>query len=560
MMWKKMKADAGVPAEVPVLIVGAGSVGLALAAELGWRGIDCAIVERSSGLNPHPRANAVANRTMEYFRRWGIDKRVTESGIGPDLPARYLWVSSLNGRELHRIELPGHKQLLQGHQPGGDARAPQNWSAYLKTTTGQNHVEQAMLDFVQAQPGVSTHFNCELRSFQQDASAVETEIIDRDSGKTSRIKSRYLVACDGGRSTVRETLGIALSGRAAIARFVSIYFRAAELPEKCRFGHANIYFPLHRDYRGFILNWDGGAEFTYHLILADNVSPDDIDPVAAIHAVLGHPIQIDVIGVQPWTAHALVADRYRDGRVFLCGDAAHLFTPTGGFGMNTGVSDAIDLAWKLKACLSGWGGNNLLDSYEMERRPIGLRNTAEAADCFDQLYATMQFGDELDDDGPTGETLRAELGVELKKQEKLIASAGTLLGYRYNNSPLVVDDGSPETPDDAGIYEPTARPGHRAPHYWLAEGVTLYDRLGADFTLLQFDGGCDVGPLLNAAHELGMPLSHLLLPSVALQELYQCRLAIVRPDLMMAWRADEPPDDVPGLLNTLRGAATQNEV
>ena len=194
----------------------------------------------------------------------------------------------------------------------------------------------------------------------------------------------------------------------------------------------------------------------------------------------------------------------------------------------------------------------------MERRPIGLRNTTEAADCFDQLYATMQYGDELDDDGPAGETLRVELGVELKKQEKLIASAGTLLGYRYNNSPLVIDDGSPETPDDARIYEPTARPGHRAPHYWLADGVTLYDRLGTDFTLLQFDRTCDVGPLLSAAHELGMPLAHLLLPNAELQDLYQCTLAIVRPDLMMAWRADKLPDDALGLLNALRGATPRN--
>ncbi len=554
-----MRDDARMPTEVPVLIIGAGSVGLALAAELGWRGIDCAIVERNEGLNPHPRANAVANRTMEYFRRWGIDRQVTESGIGPDLPARCLWVSSLNGRELHRIELPGHKQLLQGQQPGSDARAPQNWSPYLKTTTGQNHVEQAMLDFVLAQPGVSTHFNCELQSFKQDTNAVEAEIVDRRSGKATRIRSSYLVACEGGRSTVREALGIGLSGRAGLARFVSIYFRAAELPKQCRYGHANIYFPLHRDYRGFILNWDGGEEFTYHLILPDGVSPEDIDPVAAIRAVLGHPIPVNVIDVQPWTAHALVADRYRDGRVFLCGDAAHLFTPTGGFGMNTGVSDAIDLAWKLKACLSGWGGDDLLDSYDTERRPIGLRNTAEAADCFEQLYATMQYADELDDDGHEGKTLRAELGVELKKQEKLIASAGTLLGYRYNDSPLIIDDGSTETPDDARVYEPTARPGHRAPHYWLAEGLALYDhRFGTEYTILQFDRDCDIGPLLSAAKESGMPLTHLLLPSAELQELYQCKLAIVRPDLMMAWRGDKLPDDVYGLLNTLRGAAGRN--
>ncbi len=436
------------PQSVQVLIVGAGTVGLSLAAELGWRGVNCLLVERSPGLNAHPRANAVANRSMEYFRRWGIDQRISEAGIGPDLPARYLWVSTLNGREIHRIELPGHKQLLDGQKRGALAADEHGWSPYLKTTTGQNHVEAALLDFVRKQESVTMAFCTVLEGFEQDGVGVTAHIRHTDSDQTSPIRCQYLVGCDGGRSTVRDALGIRLEGRAGLARFVSIYFRAAELPKQCPFGHANIYFPLHRDHCGFILNWDGGEEFTYHLVLKENQDWEQINPIEAIHAVLGREIPIDLISAQPWTAHALVAKHYRKDRVFLAGDAAHLFTPTGGFGMNTGISDTIDLAWKLEACLAGWGGDTLLQSYELERRPIGVRNTREAADCFDRLYATMQYGAELDDDSDASAALRSTLAAELKQQEKLIASSGTLLGYRYHNSPIVVPDGSAETADD----------------------------------------------------------------------------------------------------------------
>lgn len=545
--------ETTLPQSIPVLIIGAGTVGLTMAAELGWRGVECLVVDRSSGLNTHPRANAVANRSMEYFRRWGIDQRISEAGIGPDLPAKYLWVSTLNGREIHRMELPGHKQLQADQTRGALASGDRGWSPYLKTTTGQNHVEAALLDFARSQRTARVCFNWVLESFSDDGDGVIATLRSSQDGQTKQIRCAYLVGCDGGRSTVRGALNIELEGRAALAKFVSIYFRADELPKQCRFGHANIYFPLHREHRGFILNWDGGAEFTYHLVLKEGQQWEDIDPIAAIQGVLGQPIPVDIISVQPWTAHALVAQRYREGRVFVAGDAAHLFTPTGGFGMNTGISDAIDLAWKLQACLEGWGGNGLLCSYEIERKPIGLRNTQEAADCFDRLYAAMQYGSELDDDGPAGQALRRTLSAELKQQEKLISSSGTLLGYRYNDSPVIAYDGSADTPDDPREYIPTARPGHRAPHCWLRDGSALCDCFSPGFTLLQFDSTLDVADLLDAAQEWGIPLAHVALDEPAAQSVYECKLALIRPDLMVAWRGDESPADPWRLLELVSG-------
>lgn len=550
-----LATDAPLKPFYPVLVVGAGSVGLSMAAELGWRGIECLAVEQRDGLNPHPRANAVANRTMEYFRRWGIDQAISESGIPPHLPADYHWVSTLKGKPLHKISLPPLKQLLETRKSGGYAKDEHAWSPYLKTTTGQNEVERAILGYVERLEAVDFRFGWRLAGFEQDADGVTCRLVGGPDGEVRTVRCRYLVACDGGRSAVREALGIGLEGRAALARFVSIYFRAPDFIGKHRFGHGNIYFPLHRDHRGFILNWDGGTTYTYHLILPDGRDWTSVDPQAAIDGVVGQPVGAEIVSVQPWTAHALVARRYRDGNVFLAGDAAHLFTPTGGFGMNTGVSDAIDLTWKLQAMLESWGGPALLDSYDRERRPVGVRNTAEAADCFDRLFAVMGHGDELDAETPESEALRAALGVDLKDQEKLIASSGTLLGYRYNDSDIVVPDGTPEPPDHPRTYQPVARPGHRAPHLWLDDGSALYDRFGPCFTLLVLGAGpADVAPVEQAARRRGMPLAVARVAEPAAETLYGARFVLVRPDLMVAWRAGALPDDAGELLDIVRGA------
>ena len=538
--------------EVSVLVVGGGSVGLSLAAELGWRNIDSLLVERASKLNTHPRANAVANRTMEYYRRWGIDQAITDAGVPPDHLADYYWVSSLHGHELHRISLPPFKKIREVYDNSGYVKEEHTWSPYLKTITGQNEVEAVLLDYVETRDSVDMQFNCELINFEQDGDSVTCNIKCRETGSVETVYCKYLVACDGGRSGVRERLGIGLSGRADLARFVSIYFRAQKFMECQKFGQANIFFPLHRDHAGFILNWDGGTTFTYHLILKDGQNWDEVEPVSAIESVLGTSTNIEIISTQPWTAHALVADQYRDHRVLLAGDAAHLFTPTGGFGMNTGVSDVINLGWKIQAMLSGWGGEKLLDSYFAERHPVGVRNTSEAADCFDRLYSVMQWGDELDEQGPEGDEFRRKLGLDLKDQEKLISSSGTLLGFRYEGSPIVVPDGSVEPEDDPRKYVAVARPGHRAPHIWLEEGVSIIDKFGSGFTFLAFADD-DLSNIQHAATELGIPCKFVRIRNKDAEALYEANFVIVRPDMMVAWRSNELPNNSYSLLNQIRG-------
>ena len=535
-----------------VLVVGGGSVGLSLTAELGWRGIQTLLVEQSDGLNPHPRANAVANRTMEYYRRWHIDGEITNAGIPPDQPADYYWISRFDGHELHRISLPPFKKIKEVHDTGGYVKEEHTWSPYLKTITGQNEVESVLLDFASTLPSAELRFCHQLLDFEQDESGVSCTILERETKKTNVVRCRYLVGCDGGRSTIRRKLNIALSGRSDLARFVSIYFRAPSFKDCQKFGRANIYFPLHKNHAGFILNWDSGTTFTYHLILKETEVWSDIDPKEKIEAVLGVSTELEIISVQPWTAHALVADEYRSNRVLLAGDAAHLFTPTGGFGMNTGVSDAINLGWKIAAMVEGWGGDRLMDSYFRERHPVGVRNTQEAADCFDRLFGVMRYGDELDAEGESGEKLRAALREDLKDQEKLIASSGTLLGFRYNDSPIIVGDGTRETEDDPRHYIPTARPGHRAPHIWLSEGISILDEFGQGFTFISFNDD-DVSALQAVSDGLGIPMKYIQIKNTDAKQLYDCEYVVIRPDMIVAWRSDELPRDIQALFDRIRG-------
>lgn len=550
--------------KTPILIAGGGSVGLSLAAELGWRGAPCLLVEPREAPNPHPRANAVANRTMEYFRRWGVDAALIGAGVPAEYSASYFWVSSLHGREIHRLVLPGHAELERIRASSVvDPKAELHWSPYLKTIVGQHEVERVLREHVRTLPSVDARYGWQLRRFEERETHVVAELVN-PQGQTMVVHTDWLVGCDGGRSVVREQLGIGLSGRGHLARFISIFFKAPEFMSCHGFGPANIFFPLHLQHRGFLLNWDTGTTWTYHLILDEGVDWTAVDPRAAIESLLGCQTPLEVISVQPWTAHALTADRYQSpgGRVFLAGDAAHLFTPTGGLGMNTGVSDAIDLAWKLQAHVDGWAGPDLLRSYETERRPIGQRNTAEAADNFDRLYRVMQHGDVLDGSDETAAALRAQLKADLQTQEKLLKSSGVLLGYRYENSPICVPDGTPEPPDHPQVYVPVARPGHRAPHVWTRREdgsiCSLLDRLGPWFTLICFEGvGEDARRLQAAAQAAGLPLDLLPVDEPDIKALYgDCAHVLVRPDMMVAWRGQAIAHPQ-ALIDRVRGKPTK---
>lgn len=523
-----------------VLVIGGASVGLSMAAELGTRGVPTILIEQREDVNPHPRANAVGNRTMEYFRRWGVDKKLADKGVPADYPADYYWVSSMHGKCLHQMSLLSYAELEQARSSEkADPTQEMFWSPYLKTIVGQQHVEQALKDYVLSLESVDARFGWKLIDFEQDDDGVYATIERITDGHRERIDCDYMVGCDGGQSTVRTQLNINMSGRSGMARFISIYFRSPEFMQSHSFGHGNIYFPLRKEYRGFLLNWDGGTHWTYHLVLPEDTHWKDIDPQAAVWNLLGKKPEVEVIDVQPWTAHALVADQYKDGRVFLAGDAAHKFSPTGGLGMNTGVGDAVELGWRLEAVLNKWAPADILDSYHSERHPIGVRNTLEAADNFDQLYSVMQYGEELDREDAEGQELRNTLSLELQRQEKILASSGVLLGYRYNDSPICVPDGSVEPEDDPRRYFPTARPGHRAPHIWLTPTTSILDVLGAGFTLLNFtdeDNDQQINAWAQQASAMGVPLKISSIKNAKAKALYGADLVLVRPDMMVAWR------------------------
>jgi len=536
-----------------VFIAGGGSVGMSLAAELSFRGVDCVMAEKLKEVNPHPRANAIASRTMEYYRRWGIDQHLVNNGISPNLPADYFFVSSLSGRVVYKIALPSHNALMELVSSGKEVDPRLNYSPYLKTILGQNEVDKILKEHVLTLKNADARFGWEVIGISQNKNEVTAIIRNTDTGEAEEIIADYLVACDGGRSLVRSTLGIKLEGEAGLGSFLAIHFKAPGLNRS--FGHGNIYFLLRKEMAGFVMNWDGGTTYTYHYILHEGEKWTDIDPEKLIKTIAGWDIPVEILSSQPWTAHALVAKDYRCGRMFLAGDAAHLFTPTGGFGMNTGVSDIMDIAWKLQALLEGWGGPALADSYFEERRPIGVRNTTISGNYFKILKNIYRFGEVLEEDTPAGEDARKQINSDLDAQVVgLIDSAGCLLGYRYEGSGICEHDGSGAPPDHPRLYYPTSRPGHRAPHVWMDKQRSLLDLFGRDFTLLRLDPVLDTKALEDAAHSCGMPLHVVDVQHPEVIKVYERKLILIRPDLMVAWRADELPENPSAIIDRVRGA------
>ena len=542
------------PLDTQVLIAGGGSVGLSLAAELGYHGVACVVIEERTSVNPHPRANSVANRTMEYYRRFGIDTKLVAAGIPPENPADYYWVSSLAGREIHRLSLPSQNELEERRRITPFAPEERlHWSPYIKCNVGQNEVEHILLDHLRNVCEIEPRRGARLVSFTEHDDHVESVVTELSTGRDIRIRSAYLIGCDGGRSTIRGQLGIGWAGEGSLAEFVSIYFRAPDLMSAHNFGPANIYFPLRREHAGYLINWDRGESWTYHIQLRAGERWDNIDATGRITALLGRETALQIESVQPWTAHALTATSYGSDRVWLAGDAVHLFSPTGGFGMNTGVSDAVDLAWKLRATLEGWGGPHLLPSYETERRPIGIRNTQFAKALYQRLADVMTHDGVLDESSPQADQIRADLRADLIEQESLIASFGVLLGYRYSQSPICIDDGSPEPPDDAQLYVPTSRPGHRAPHIWLSDDEALYDRFRAGFSLVRTRAEVPVQTLVGEAKQRGIPIDVVDIEIPCAHRVYERSLTLVRPDLMVAWRGDHAPESPQRLWDVVSG-------
>jgi 2-polyprenyl-6-methoxyphenol hydroxylase-like FAD-dependent oxidoreductase len=534
--------------DVEVLIVGGGPVGLSLACELGWRGVRCLVVEQGPefGEEPVAKINLVNARSMEFCRRWGIERELRHCGFPDDYPMTILFATSMRGKLIARAPYPSMGE--QGAHPA--------------SPTNRQRIPQGLLDpllrrAAQRFESVDCAFRTRLERFVDRGDRVEAEIVELAGGRRETVRARYLAACDGAHSPVREALSVPLEGEQRISYSCGIYFRSPRLWRQHDKGKAIMNVLVDRGGMWANLNMIDGFK-TWRLSVVGGerfVPPEELDVPGALRRAMGGPFDCEVVGLYPWVRRAVVAQRFRVGRCFLVGDAAHQLSPTGGFGMNTGMGEAVDLGWKLDAVLRGWGGEGLLDSYEAERRPIAERNVREATVNFRNLQALPTFP-WIEDDGPDADARRAELGSRFYALTRAEwESWGVQFGYRYDPSPVCVPDGTAAPTDDPIAYAPTARPGSRAPHAWIAPERSTLDLFGRGFALLDFGAAAaEAEAIVRAARARGVPVTRQPIPDPAIRALYERRLVLVRPDGHVAWRGDTAPEDSVALWDVLRGA------
>ena len=527
-----------------VIVAGAGPVGLTLAIDLGRRGVRCLLMERHPTTLPWPKMDRSNARTMEFYRRIGIVDRVRALGYPADNPMDVFLTTRLSDPPIAVLKYPSvaERRRQIAESPNGA------WLLEPYQLVSQNKLEPLLKEVAEATSNVTVRYGCELVDFTQDAQGVTVQARTVD-GREESLRCDYLAGCDGGTSTVRKKLGIRLEGRGGIRDLVQVIFRSDTLYERIVTGKGRHY--QFADAAGSSMVAQGDRkEFTLHSSL-----PADTDFAAVIRNLIGFPCEFEILYVIPWRHHLLVAEKYRDGRVFLAGDSIHLVIPTGGLGMNTGVGDAFDLAWKLAGVIKGWGGPGLLDGYEQERRPIGIRNVAAAgwAAAGVPIWRAL-VTPAVYDDTPEGEAVRRELAASFDvNHRRMHGMVGVESAYSYAGSPLITDEPGNVAEWETSRYEPHARPGVRIPHMWLKDGRALQDVLGDDYTFLDLRGDCETAALEAAFSSVGAPLAVLRLDEARVREVYGASTFLLRPDLHIAWRGDGPPADPAGLAALVTG-------
>ena len=541
--------------DVPVLIVGAGPVGLTLAADLGRRGIACLVVEEHADVKHHPRAMGIGPLTMEHFRMWGIDRRVYDASLPNEEPGDIVYVTRICGHELARFPSPAIAEV-ERRAPELIAKVPPlRHSPYYRTWCAQHRLEPVLRDYARSLTPVELRFGWKLETLAQDDDGVTATIAATDGGRRETVRTQYLIGCDGARSPVRHALGIELSGRGVLGEVWGTWFRAPTLWKERTIRPGVMYWTHAPGCASVVYSLNARDEWWMNTYFRADESFAPIDPVARLRAAVGRDIPAEVLSSQAYKAFQLVADRFRDRRVIMAGDAVHLFVPPGGLGMNTGIQDAFNLGWKLGATLAGWGGEALLASYEIERHPVAVRNTNRAADSYLNARDAFMVDPRIDDDGDEGERIRIEWTPKLRAAgEHQHSIAGAQLDPAYVASPICAAEDQPDPERDKLSYTPWAGPGHRAPHSWLANGSSTLDLVDpARFVLLRFDGA-DGAALEAAAASRGVPMAVKTVADEAAARLYQKKLVLVRPDGIVAWRGDAPPADPLAVIELVRGA------
>jgi putative polyketide hydroxylase len=541
--------------EAPVLIVGGGPVGLTASILLSQHGIRSLLVERHPGTAIVPKARGINARTMEMYRQCGVEAAIREAGLPPQATGLTVWTESLAGVEIER-RVPGRAT------PKSQAVTP-----VPNCLCAQDDLEPVLRRFAEAQEAGELRFNTELTAVTQDETGVDALLTDRVTGDTTKVRAAYMIAADGAKSVTRRILNVRMIGKERVYDSVNILFNADLRPWTVD-RPAALYFVEQPDLRATFLTINAKDRwgFLIHSVKQYGWGPEDFTLercTALIRQGVGVPdLPVKVIGAVFWEASAHVADNYCHGRIFLAGDAAHEMPPTGGFGMNTGVQDVHNLAWKLAAVLHRDAGPGLLETYQTERQPLGAITTKVS----------------LDNSLSMGRTARQSM-AKLPRPE-FLNEQGLIFGACYESA-AVLSDGTlvPDLASSITEYAPTARPGRRAPHVWLTrdgQRTSTIDLFGKGFVLLT--GGS--GQAWQRAASRIMPSLRLPLvvetiggPS-ALQD--ECGTwteaygidddgaVLVRPDGYVAWRVRSAVDDqeaaLRGVLDRLLDRVSITEV
>lgn len=533
--------------EVPVLVVGAGPVGLATALELESRGIRVMVIERNATTTRHPKMDVTNGRSMEHFRRLGVAERIRDGAVRRENVMDVSWVTRLGEWEIARFHYPSvheGRAKIAATNDGTQALEP-----YMRMS--QVVLEPVLRELLLESSLVELRFGWAFESFEQDADGVTATIRSSD-GKVEQIRCQLLAGCDGGNSRVREQLDISCQGKWGIVPFYMVHYRTPARDLMQRFGIAWHY---QSPVGGTLIAQDDAQTWTLHNIVPEGIDAKDIDPKRFLFDSLGMEFEVEILQANPWSPHLVVADSYGRGHVWLGGDATHQYIPTGGYGMNTGIGDAVDTGWKFAAVLQGWGGPKLLSSIEAERRPVGLANCEAAGANMDVRFNIAEaYTPLVHEDSPEGAAARAVLGARilaLRNDEN--ESLGLELDYRYRNSPIIW--GEDNEPAWGKLrYHASTWPGMRAPHVFLQSGEAIFDLFAQWFTLLRFDPSIDVSAIVAAAAERKVPLSVVDIADPHARGIYERDLVLIRPDQHVAWRGATVPVDALAIIDRIRGA------
>ena len=530
--------------KVPVLICGGGPVGLALAIELGLRGVECLLVERGDGTVPVPKMSQLSTRTMEFCRRWGIAHQVKKAGWPEEHPGDFIYVTSMVGYELFRQKFtPYAKQGDLGYTPEGPRQCPQIF------------FDPILLRRAASLPSVTLRHLTRLESFKEHASGVHAHLTSLETGHTERINADYLVGCDGFDGHVRKALKIEYEGSGLLSYSVSIFFRSKSLGTLHNKGWGRFYRLVDACGHWSDLIAIDGQELWR--LTCFHVDPEkemgSLDVEALMIRAAGAAFSYEVLSVLPWKRRELVATSYGRGRVLIAGDAAHQMSPTGGIGMNTGIGDAVDIVWKLAAVLRGWGGPHLLESYEIERKPVAVSSVSVSSETY--VHETSLPADPaIAENSSAGERARIQFAEALRGrrgQGKERLHDDVKLGYSYDGSPIIWPDKTKSQATKDVILP--CRSGSRAPHAWLGENISILDLFGDGFVLLRFGRHIDASSIVAAAAARRVPLKIVDIESRDIGALYERKLVLIRPDGHVAWRDDACPDDAFALIDRVRG-------